>query len=224
MSDSALPSPAPLVIDFIADVVCPWCYVGWRRLEKALALRPDVAVEVRWRPFQLDPTLPEEGVDRATYYAERFPDPARARAIGEALRATAAEDGLDLRLRDIPKSPNTNAAHRLIRWAGEAGVQAAAAEAVMRAYFTQLRDIGDPQVLADIGEELGGGAVGLDRLRVLGRLADGTDAAQVFRDYATAVRSGVNSVPFTVFGGKAAVAGAESPARLAAAMDRALAS
>lgn len=146
-----------LPIDFIADVVCPWCYIGWRRLDRALALRPEVEARVRWRPFMLAPELPEEGMDRATYYAERFPDRDRARTMGEALQAEAALDGLTLRLSDIPRSPNTNAAHRLIRWAGGADRQDEAVEAVMQAYFTDLRDIGDPEVLADIGA-----AVGLD--------------------------------------------------------------
>ena len=207
-----------LVIDFIADVVCPWCYIGWRRLDRALAMRPDVDVEVRWRPFLLAPELPEEGMDRASYYAERFPDRDRARKAGEALQAEAALDGLTLRLSDIPRSPNTNAAHRLIRWAAGAGRQQAAVEAVMRAYFTDLRDIGDPEVLADIGE-----AVGLDRLLVLDLLARGEDKRAVGRDYLTAVQAGVTGVPFTVFGGKLAVAGAESPERLVEAIDQALA-
>ena len=112
-----------LPIDFIADVVCPWCYIGWRRLDRALALRPEVEARVRWRPFMLAPELPEEGMDRATYYAERFPDRDRARTMGEALQAEAALDGLTLRLSDIPRSPNTNAAHRLIRGAGGADRQ-----------------------------------------------------------------------------------------------------
>lgn len=208
---------AVLQIDFIADVVCPWCYVGWRRLDRALALRPDVEAQVRWRPFMLAPELPEEGMDRAAYYAERFPDRDRARTMGEALQAEAALDGLTLRLSEIPRSPNTNAAHRLIRWAAGAGRQREAVEAVMGAYFTDLRDIGDPEVLADIGE-----AVGLDRLLVLELLARGEDKRAVGRDYLTAVQAGVTGVPFTVFGGVLAVAGAESPERLVQAIDRAV--
>lgn len=207
----------PVKIDFIADVVCPWCYIGWERLKKALALRPDVPVEVTWRPYQLDPTLPEEGVDRAAYMGAKFPDPAKRRAAMDALNSFAAEDGLTLRLSEIPLSPNTNAAHRLIRWAQGQGLQVQAVEAIMRAYFTELRDIGDPTVLADIAE-----AIGMDRMMVLKLLSEGADTDAITREHVTAWRAGVRGVPFTVFDGKVAVSGAETAEHLAAAMDKAL--
>ena len=118
----------PLHIDFIADVVCPWCYIGWRRLEQALAMRPDVTAEILWRPYQLDPTIPEEGVDRRAYMEAKFgSDPDRRKAMLEALNEAASGVGLDLRLADIPISPNTNAAHRLIRWAQGQGLPALSA-------------------------------------------------------------------------------------------------
>ena len=97
-------------IDFIADVVCPWCYLGWRRLEKALAMRPDLNATITWRPYQLDPTLPEEGVDRRNYMAAKFPNTERRAEIGKVLDQAAAEDGITWNLTDIPVSPNTNAA------------------------------------------------------------------------------------------------------------------
>ena len=126
-------------IDFIADVVCPWCYLGWRRLEKALAMRPDLEATITWRPYQLDPTLPEEGVDRKAYYAAKFPDPERREAGAKVLNAAAAEDGITWNLAEIPVSPNTNAAHRLIRWAQGEGLQGPVLEGVLAAYFTELR-------------------------------------------------------------------------------------
>lgn len=207
----------PLKIDFIADVVCPWCYIGWARLKAALALRPDIAAEVTWRPYQLDPTLPEEGVDRAAYMGAKFPDPEKRRAAMQALNTFAAEDGLDLKLSEIPMSPNTNAAHRLIRWAQGQGRQQAAVEAVMHAYFTELRDIGDPVVLAEIAE-----AIGMDRMTVLKLLSEGADTEAITREHVTAWRAGVRGVPFTIFDGRVAVSGAESAEHLAAAMDKAL--
>jgi len=206
-----------LKIDFIADVVCPWCYIGWARLKAALALRPDIAAEVTWRPYQLDPTLPEEGVDRAAYMGAKFPDPEKRRAAMQALNTFAAEDGLDLKLSEIPMSPNTNAAHRLIRWAQGQGRQQAAVEAVMHAYFTELRDIGDPVVLAEIAE-----AIGMDRMTVLKLLSEGADTEAITREHVTAWRAGVRGVPFTIFDGRVAVSGAESAEHLAAAMDKAL--
>lgn len=207
----------PLHIDFIADVVCPWCYLGWRRLEKALAMRPDVQAEVEWRPYQLDPSIPEEGVDRRAYMAAKFTDPERRKAMTEALTQAAAEEGLDLKLMDIPISPNTNAVHRLIRWAQGQGLQQPVLEAVLRAYFTELRDIGDPLVLADIAE-----ANGMDRMTVLKLFSEGADKDVVAREHMTAVRAGVTGVPFMIFAGKVAAVGAEAPERLAAAIDKAL--
>ena len=204
-------------IDFIADVVCPWCYLGWRRLEKALAMRPDLQSTVTWRPYQLDPTLPEEGVDRKAYYAARFPDPERREAGARVLNAAAAEDGITWNLADIPVSPNTNAAHRLIRWAQGEGLQGPVLEGVLAAYFTDLRDIGDPVVLADIGEK-----AGLDRMRLLQLFSEGVDKDTVAREHFQAHQAGVSGVPFMIFDGKIAVSGAEPPERLVKAIDKAL--
>ena len=204
-------------IDFIADVVCPWCYLGWRRLEKALAMRPDVQATVVWRPYQLDPTLPEAGVDRKTYMAAKFPDAERREAIGKILDDAAAEDGISWNLAAIPVSPNTNAAHRVIRWAQTAGAQNAVLEGVLAAYFTHGQDIGDPVVLADIA-----GAAGMDRLLVLKLLSEGADKDTVTREHQQAHEAGVSGVPFIIFDGKVAVAGAEPPERLVKAIDKAL--
>lgn len=204
-------------IDFIADVVCPWCYLGWRRLEKALAMRPDVQATIVWRPYQLDPTLPEEGVDRKAYMAAKFPDAERREAIGKILDDAAAEDGISWNLAAIPVSPNTNAAHRVIRWAQTAGAQNAVLEGVLAAYFTHGQDIGDPVVLADIA-----GAAGMDRLLVLKLLSEGADKDTVTREHQQAHEAGVSGVPFIIFDGKVAVAGAEPPERLVKAIDKAL--
>lgn len=208
----------PLRIDFIADVVCPWCWLGWIRLHKALALRPAVRPSVFWRAYQLDPTVPESGRDRAAYMAAKFPDPARRTAMAEVLTAAAAEDGVALNLNRITRSPNTAAAHRVIRWAQGQGRGPAAIEAAFGAYFTEGRDLGDPETLADVGA-----AAGLDRLLVLELLSEGVDDGAVRREHAAAVNGGVTGVPFIIFGGRVAVAGADSPERLALAVDRALA-
>ncbi len=204
-------------IDFIADVVCPWCYLGWRRLEEALAMRPDVKATITWRPYQLDPTLPEEGVDRKNYMAAKFPDAERRAQIGEILNQAAAEDGIVWNLADIPVSPNTNAAHRLIRWAQTAGCQDVVLEAVLKAYFCEARDIGDPVVLADIGA-----AAGMDRIRLLQLFSEETDKDTVTREHFEAHKAGVSGVPFIVFDGKVAIAGAEPPERMVRAIDKAI--
>lgn len=204
-------------IDFIADVVCPWCYLGWRRLEKALALRPDVQATILWRPYQLNPQLPEEGIDREAYYNARFPDKERRAAVTQVLNDAAAEDGISWNLGLGKVMPNTNAAHRLIRWAQTAGAQEPVLEAVLAAYFTEGKDIGDPVVLADIA-----GEAGMDRLLVLQLLSEGADKDTITREHQLAHEAGVSGVPFIIFDGKVAIAGAEAPERMAKAIDKAL--
>jgi len=204
-------------IDFIADVVCPWCYLGWRRLHKALAMRPDIEAKVVWRPYQLDPSLPEEGVDRKAYMAAKFPDAERRGAITKVLDDNAAEDGITWDLTAIKVSPNTNAAHRLIRWAQTAGFQDEVLEAVPAAYFSKGEDIGDPVVLADIGA-----AAGMDRLIILKLLSEGADKDTITREHQMAHEAGVSGVPFMIFDGKVAVSGAEPADRLVRAIDKAV--
>ena len=206
-----------LDIDLIADMVCPWCFIGWRRLGAAAALRPGVDVRVTWRPYQLDPTLPEDGVDRAAYMARKFPDAARRREVSRMLVDLAAEDGIVLNFDRIAKAPNTSAAHRLVRWAQGQGLQSQVLEGLFAAYFTDGRDIGDPETLADIGA-----AAGLDRLVVLDLLARGEDREAVAREHRIAVEGGVTGVPFMVFAQKFSVIGAEPAEKLARAIDHAI--
>ena len=210
---------SPLIVDVVADVVCPWCYLGWRRVKAALASRPDLQATVVWRTYQLDPSLPEAGVDRKAYMAAKFKDPSRLREVHDALVAGGADDGIVFDFEAIEKSPNTNAAHRLIRWALSAGVQDVVVEALFAAYFTQGRDIGDPMVLADIAE-----AAGMERFTVLQLLSEGADREAVAREHSMAVQGGVTGVPFVIFAGKVAVVGAESPEHILAAIDQATAS
>ena len=212
------PARPRLDIDLVADMVCPWCFIGWRRLQAAAALRPEVDVHVTWRPYQLDPTLPEGGVDRAAYLAKKFPDAARRREVSRMLVDLAAEDGITLNFDRIEKSPNTLAAHRLVRWAQAEGRQAEVLEGLFAAYFTDGKDIGDPEVLADIGA-----AAGMDRLRILDRLARGEDLAVVGQEHQIARDAGVTGVPFMIFAQKFSVIGAEAPAKLVRAIDHALA-
>jgi len=215
MTNAAAPD---LVIDVVADVVCPWCYLGWRRLKAAAAMRPALSIQILWRPYLLDPAIPEGGVDRRTYMAKKFPDAARRSAIGHALTEAAREDGVTLRLDRIDVSPNTSAAHRLIRWAQGFGVQDAVVEGLFSAYFTDGRDIGAPETLAQIGA-----ACGMNPLLILELLSNGADAEAVARDHAIALRGGITGAPFMIFGQQVSVMGAEPAEKLVRVIDTAMA-
>src|SRR5277367_3770550 len=157
----------PLTIDIVSDVVCPWCYLGEKRLEAALAEAPQPVV-LRWRPYQLDPTIPEGGLDRAEYMAKKFGKSGRLQTVHDNLVRLGAEVGLPFAFDKIKRSPNTLDAHRLMRWAASAGVQAEVADRLFKAYFVEGRDIGDREVLVEIAAECG-----LDASVVKNLLADG---------------------------------------------------
>jgi predicted DsbA family dithiol-disulfide isomerase len=207
----------PLQIDFVADLVCPWCYVGWANLKQALAQRPGVEPRIVWRAFQLDPTIPPEGVDREAFMAAKFPDRARREAMNAHLAQAGEAAGIDLRLNDIEKRPNTDAAHRLVLFARGLGDEGPLVEALFRAYWTEGRDIGDPGVLAELA-----GEAGLDRGAATAWLASEDSRRVAAQDYQAAARSGITGVPFMIFGGRVASSGARPPETLVQAIDKAL--
>ena len=143
-----------LTIDIVSDVVCPWCYVGEKRLEEALADEAGPVV-VRWRPYQLDPTIPEGGLDRTEYMEKKFGNSGRLQSVHDNLTRLGAELGVPFAFDKIKRSPNTLDAHRLIRWAAPAGVQAEVVDRLFKAYFVEGRDIGDRKVLVEIASECG---------------------------------------------------------------------
>lgn len=204
-----------LKIDVAADIVCPWCYLGWQRLVDALKLRPDVKVELNWRPFQLNPSMPEEGIDYQEYSAKRF-DPERMKESRARLSTLGSEVGLAFNFDKIEKTGNTNAAHRLILWAQQEGKLAEIVPAVMKAQFTEGRYIGDVGVLADIGA-----SIGMDRDALLKRFAEGTDKDTVSASSEQAREEGISSVPFYTFGSKVTVEGCNPSAVLAGKIDEA---
>ena len=202
----------PLTIDVVSDVVCPWCYLGEKRLELALAEAPETAV-VRWRPYQLDPTIPDGGLDRREYMEKKFGKSGRLKEAHDHLVRLGAEVGLDFHFDRITRSPNTLDAHRLIKWAASGGVQREVVDRLFRAYFVDGRDIGDRAVLIDIARE-----TGLDASVVATLLAEGADKDEVRRAIAEAQAIGVTGVPFFIFAGRLAVPGAQEPAVLRRAM------
>ena len=203
-------------IDFIADVVCPWCFIGHRRLARAIAMRPNMLFDVKHRPYRLDPSVPREGMDRKAYLAARFPD---GRGLEEAHRLIAAEgakDGIVFDWNAIQRTPNTIDAHRLIRWAETAGVQDEVVERLFAAYFENGEDIGAIRTLADIAD-----ICGMDGAEVADLLETDTDVANVEREDKLSHEMGVTGVPAMIFGNKIAVSGAREPEILLTAIDKA---
>lgn len=201
-----------LSVDVVSDVVCPWCYVGLKRLERAMVDAQDIAVEVRWRPFQLDPSIPEGGVDRKQYMMAKFGSEERLREIAARLAQTGIGEGIDFKFDAIKVSPNTLDAHRVIRWAASAtpGTQHFIAERLFRAYFEQGRDVGSREVLIDTARE-----AGMDAALVETLLASGADRDEVRTEIQTAQRMGVTGVPCYLLDGRYAVMGAQDSTALA---------
>lgn len=194
-------------IDIYFDLVCPWCYIGKHRLERALANRPDLQPRICWRPFQLNPGMPRGGMDRGAYLATKFGGPERARQIHAMITDTAARDGLPLNLDRITRTPNTLDGHRLVRWVAARGSDAGAAvEAIFRAYFADGLDIGDVDVLIGIAVSLGYGA---DEIR--SHLTSDAEIAAILSSDAAARRMGIQAVPCFVFAGRYALSGAQEP-------------
>lgn len=200
-----------LMIDVVSDVVCPWCYLGQKRLDKAIAAVPDVDVSVSWRPFQLDPTIPPEGMDRKAYMKAKFGDEARLRDAHARLEALGKAEGIDYAFDAITVSPNTLDAHRVIRWAGAEGAetQNRLVRDLFKTYFERGENIGDRAVLVDVAR-----GAGMEAAVVESLLAGDADSEAVANEAATASRMGVTGVPCFLFEGKYAVMGAQDVSTL----------
>ena len=205
-----------LPIDMVSDIVCPWCFIGKRRLEKAIALRPDIPVEVRFRPYFLNPWIPREGMSRTEYLTTKFGSPERYRDIARRVAQAAAAEGLTYALDSIKRQPNTLDCHRLILWAGEIGNAARMKQRLMDLYFTEGGDLTDRDVLVEAAADCG-----LDADLVRKRLAADDDVTRVEREANSAKEAGIDGVPCFIFAGLVAVAGAQAPEHLAQAIERA---
>jgi len=207
----------PLVIEVASDVICPWCYIGKRRLEKALALLDgEVKPEIRWLPFQLNPGMPSEGIPREEYRKAKFGSIERSRGLDARVAAEGEGEGIAFAFERIERTPNTVAAHQLIDLAQRQGAEAAQKQqglgtavvsALFKAYFEEARDIGDAAVLAGIATSAG----------VTGwpQQADGKQVAQLEEDMRNL---GISAVPTFIFGRKVGVSGAHPPEALAQAI------
>jgi predicted DsbA family dithiol-disulfide isomerase len=202
-----------LQVDVVSDVMCPWCYIGKRRLEKAVEMA-DVSLDLRWRPYQLDPTLPAAGKPRRDYLAEKFGSLERAGELYSNIKAAGEAEDIPFAFERIAVSPNTLDAHRLIRWAANAGpeIQDRVVEALFRAYFVEGRNIGEPSELTAIAEE-----AGMDAALASQLLAGDADRDLVRQEVGLAQQMGVTGVPTFIIANRYAVIGAQAPHQLAQA-------
>ncbi len=209
--------PKRIVIDVISDVVCPWCYLGKRRLEAALKLRPDIDAEIHWRPYFLNPQVPREGIARTEYLSRKFGSDERIRPAHERIAKLGKDEGVEFHFEKIARQPNTLDAHRVIGWAEEAGKGSAVAENIFRAFFTEGKDLTEDAVLIEAAS-----GAGLDADKVRQNLAGERDLQSTQKSAASAAEGGISGVPFFIINGRFAVAGAQTPDQLAEAFDQAL--
>jgi predicted DsbA family dithiol-disulfide isomerase len=206
---------ARIAIDVVSDVVCPWCFIGRQRLAKALATLPEVEAEVRWRPFQLDPSIPPGGKDRRGYMLAKFGSEERLRQIHANILPLGTAEGIQFDFDAITVAPNTLDAHRVIRWAGGNGgdVQDKLVGELFSRYFERGENVGDHDVLAQAAR-----AAGMDEAVVTSLLPTNADSEEVQAEIATASRMGITGVPCFLLAGKYAVMGAQDAATLATAI------
>jgi predicted DsbA family dithiol-disulfide isomerase len=210
-----MPNNQPVRIDVVSDVVCPWCFIGKHRLEAALKLKPDVAVEVRWRPYFLNDWIPREGISREDYLTTKFGSVDRYKSIAQRVGAAAAAEGLVYASDKMKRQPNTLDCHRLIHWAEAIGKSAEMKQRLMDLYFTQGADLTDCETLVKAAAD-----VGLDAKTVRTDLASDKDVALIEQEAQSAKEAGIEGVPCFIFGGKFAVSGAQDPQYLAEAIER----
>ena len=203
----------PLVIDIVSDVVCPWCYIGKRRIENALALVQDVPVEVHWRPFFLNPWVPRQGISREDYLTTKFGSVEAYNGIAKRVVAAADDEGLIYRPDLVKRQPNTTDCHRLIHWADAEGNAAEMKQRLMELYFRDGGDLTDTDVLVEAAADCG-----LDLDDVRRRLATDEDVALVSGQAQEAADKGISGVPTYVFAQRYAVSGAQPPEMLARAI------
>ena len=193
-------------IEIFSDVVCPWCYIGKKRLDMVLRSSVGEGVDVRWRPYQLYPRMPVEGLDRAVFLEASYGNRADRGKIPERIRIEAEDVGLDLDFGAIEKMPNTFQAHRLLSYAETTGTQHELAEVLFEYYFCQGKDVGDVEVLVDAGE-----SVGMEASRVRTYLASEADIELLREQFARATDVGVSGVPYYLLAGRFGIPGAQTP-------------
>jgi predicted DsbA family dithiol-disulfide isomerase len=208
-------APVAVHVEVVSDIVCPWCYIGKRRLEMAIALNPDVAVEVNWRPYFLNPWIPREGIERQTYLETKFGSAERYAVIAERVGAAAAMEGLPYAPSKMSRQPNTLDCHRIILWSRSATDPARMKQRLMELYFAEGADLTDSKVLIQAAIDCG-----MDGDLVRRLLASDADIDRIEGEANSAKEAGIDGVPCFIFGGSVIVTGAQSPEYLASAIER----
>jgi len=193
-------------VDIVADTICPWCFIGKRRFERALKLRPAEGVIVSWLAYQLNPDIPRDGVSRSDYMAAKFGDEERIRRLNQRLVSAGHEEEIEFNFEAIKRTPNTIDSHRLVRFAGRFGLQSLVMEYLYHAYFYEGRDIGDPETLVRIGAD-----AGMDGGALQDFLASGAEESEILDEDDLIRRARVSGVPCFIIEEKYAVSGAQAP-------------
>ena len=204
----------PLIVEFYFDVVCPWSFVGKRRLDRAIADRPDYTVSVRWLPFLLNPELPQGGLDRTAYLMRKFGSEQRVSAAMGSVSEAGQSVEINFAFERISRTPNTLNAHRMVRIAAHQGREEPAVEALFRAYFMQGLDIGETDVLLQVARDLD-----IDENEVIASFGNDGERTAIFEGNALAHRLGINGSPSFVFPGSLAISGAQEPTVLTRLLD-----
>jgi predicted DsbA family dithiol-disulfide isomerase len=200
------PPKARLQVDVVYDLICPWCYLGVRRLLRTFRRRPDLLFELTWRPFLLNPDMPRNGMARPDYVIRKFGGEERARRLYASITELGRREGVAFAFERIRRTPSSVDAHRLVRFAARYDRADAMVEALFSVHFSEGYDIGDPAVLVALAV-----ACGLDAAAAKAFLATDAEADQVHADNLRAHRLGINGVPCFVIGGRHAIAGAQEP-------------
>ncbi len=204
-------------IDIFSDTICPWCYIGKKRLDRALAERPQPELTIRWRAFQLNPDMPAEGMDRQAYLERKFGGVREAERVYGPIRAAGEEEGIAFAFERMKRTPNTLQSHRLIRWAERFGRQTPLVDSLFESAFLKAEDLGDPAVLAAAAE-----AAGLDAAEAASFLAGEEEAEEVRAEDLRARMAGITGVPCFIFEGRYALPGAQPPEVLQQMFDLAI--
>ena len=204
-------------IVIVSDTICPWCFVGKRRFERALAERPEIVADIEWRPFQLNPKMPVAGLDRETYMRAKFGSDEQTKDIYQAIEDAGDNEDIPFAFDTITRVPNTIASHRLIRRGLEKNCQDAVVEGLFRCYFQDGKDIGDIDNLVAVAVE-----AGLDEIETAAYLASDEGMEETVAETQETHRLGISGVPCFIFDGKYAVSGAQGPEVFSQVFDLAL--